>query len=149
MRAAPPPDPAQPEAAWSEAVLSRINSATAVVAVAPNFWLDGARLDLAAVAARSREVGAALVVDATQSVGAVPFDVAEIQPDFMMVAGYKWMLCPYRLAFLYAAPQYHAEGRSIEQHGWCGPPFSALLHPTRLLACPARARIAAPACVPY
>lgn len=59
-----------------------------------------------------------LVVDGTQSVGAVAFDVKQIQPDFLFVAGYKWMLSPYRLSLFYADPKYHSTGVCVEQHGW-------------------------------
>jgi selenocysteine lyase/cysteine desulfurase len=63
-------------------------------------------------------VGSALVIDGTQSVGAIDFDVAAIQPDFLFCAGYKWLLCPYRLSLCYSAPKYHKKGRPIEHHGW-------------------------------
>ena len=49
--------------------------------------------------------GSALVVDATQSVGAADFDVRRIQPDFLVCAAYKWLLCPYGAAFMYAHPR--------------------------------------------
>jgi selenocysteine lyase/cysteine desulfurase len=58
------------------------------------------------------------VVDGTQSVGAVPFDVRVLKPDFLLVAGYKWMLCPYGVSFLYVDPRYHQQGIPLEQHGW-------------------------------
>jgi aspartate aminotransferase-like enzyme len=40
-------------------------------------------------------VGAALVVDAIQSLGAHPFDVDEVGPDFLVASAYKWLLGPY------------------------------------------------------
>jgi selenocysteine lyase/cysteine desulfurase len=58
-------------------------------------------------------VGAALVVDATQSLGALPLDVREVQPDFLVAATYKWLLGPYSLGFIYIAPQ-HRAGRPLE-----------------------------------
>jgi selenocysteine lyase/cysteine desulfurase len=68
------------------------------------------------VGERARAVGAALVVDATQSLGAYPLDVAAVQPDFLVAATYKWLLGPSGLAFLHAAPHRRA-GRPIE-FGW-------------------------------
>jgi selenocysteine lyase/cysteine desulfurase len=68
------------------------------------------------VAARLREVGAALAVDATQSLGAMPFPMSEVRPDFLVCAAYKWLLGPYSLGFLYVAPR-HQQGRPIE-HNW-------------------------------
>ena len=100
---------------WTAAVLARIVPETAIVAVPPCHWTDGSRLDLVAVGAQCRALGAALVVDGTQFVGAAPFDVTAVQPDFMVCSAYKWLLCPYTLAFLYAAPR-RQSGCPIEFH---------------------------------
>jgi selenocysteine lyase/cysteine desulfurase len=101
---------------WTSALLSRIGRSTAIVAVPHCHWTDGGLIDLEAVGAACRSVGAALCVDATQSVGALPFDVRRIDPDFVAVAGYKWLLGPYSLGFLYVAPRRQG-GRPIE-HNW-------------------------------
>ena len=85
-------------------ILEAIDERTAIAALPHCFWTDGTLIDLAAVGRRCREVDAALVIDATQSVGALPLDVAEIRPDFLVVSGYKWLLCPYTIGFLYVAP---------------------------------------------
>ena len=100
----------------TSALLSRIGRSTAIVAVPHCHWTDGGLIDLEAVGAACRSVGAALCVDATQSVGALPFDVRRIDPDFVAVAGYKWLLGPYSLGFLYVAPRRQG-GRPIE-HNW-------------------------------
>ena len=42
-----------------------------------------------------RKIGAALVLDLTQSLGALPFNVRDVQPDFAVAASYKWLLGPY------------------------------------------------------
>jgi selenocysteine lyase/cysteine desulfurase len=63
-------------------------------------------------------VGAALVLDVTQSVGAYPLDINRIQPDFLVTATYKWLLGPYSLGFLYVAPRYR-DGRPLE-FTWIG-----------------------------
>src|SRR6266545_3095993 len=62
----------------------------AVVAAPAVHWTDGAAVDLVAVAERARAVGAAMVVDASQSLGAMPLDLAAIRPDFLVSVGYKW-----------------------------------------------------------
>ena len=102
----------------TSSILEAIDERTAIAALPHCFWADGTLIDLVAVGRRCREVGAALVVDATQSVGALPFDVTEIRPDFLIVAGYKWLLCPYTLGFLYVAPE-HQNGVPLE-HSWRG-----------------------------
>jgi len=99
----------------SDALLSAIGPETGLIACAHVRWTDGALIDLAAVGKRCREVGAALVLDLTQSCGALRFDVKEIQPDFVAVAAYKWLLSPYGTGFLYVAPQ-HRGGQPLEQN---------------------------------
>ena len=101
---------------WTSAVLERVDGRTAVVAVPNCHWTDGSILDLVHTGEWAREVGAALVVDATQSLGAYPLDVSEVRPDFLVSAAYKWLLGPYSLGFLYVGEAYR-EGVPIE-HNW-------------------------------
>jgi selenocysteine lyase/cysteine desulfurase len=101
---------------WTRALLEEIDSGTAVVAVPNCHWTDGSLVDLARVGERVREAGAALVVDAIQSLGAHPFDVSEVRPDFLVAASYKWLLGPYGVGFMYVGEEYR-EGKPIE-HNW-------------------------------
>ena len=101
---------------WTAVTLEHVNERTAVVAVPNCHWTDGSLLDLARVGERAREVGAALVVDATQSLGAYPLDVSGVRPDFLVSAAYKWLLGPYSLGFLYVSEDYRS-GAPIE-HNW-------------------------------
>jgi selenocysteine lyase/cysteine desulfurase len=101
---------------WTNATLEYVDERTAVVAVPNCHWTDGSLLDLARVGERAREVGAVLVVDATQSLGAHPLDVSEVRPDFLVSAAYKWLLGPYSLGFLYVAEDYRS-GTPVE-HNW-------------------------------
>jgi selenocysteine lyase/cysteine desulfurase len=100
---------------WNARLLEAIGPDTAAVALGHVHWTDGTRFDLAAVAARAKEVGAALIVDGTQSVGALPFDVARIRPDALIVAGYKWLMGPYGLGFAYYGPRFD-EGVPLEEN---------------------------------
>ena len=100
---------------WTRALLARLDERVAITAVPQCHWIDGGLLDLAAIGARCREVGSALVVDATQSLGALPFDLAAVRPDFLVCPGYKWLLGPYSLGHLYVAPAYQ-DGRPLEQN---------------------------------
>ena len=70
--------PRPPDDDWTSAVLEQITDRTAVACLPHCHWTDGGLLDLATIAAELRSVGAALVVDATQSLGALPFDLAAI-----------------------------------------------------------------------
>jgi selenocysteine lyase/cysteine desulfurase len=104
----------EPADSWTEAVLDAIDGDTAIVAVPNCHWTDGALVDLRRVGERARAVGAALVVDASQSLGAYPISVKEVQPDFLVSVGYKWQLGPYGLAYLYAAPKWRERARPLE-----------------------------------
>jgi selenocysteine lyase/cysteine desulfurase len=101
---------------WTSVVLEYVDENAAVVAVPNCHWTDGALVDLARVGERARQAGAALVVDAIQSLGAHPFDLAEVRPDFLVASAYKWLLGPYGVGFMYVGEEYR-EGAPIE-HNW-------------------------------
>ncbi len=101
---------------WTASVLAAINEKTAIVALPWCHWTDGSRLDLVTISERTRAMEAALVLDLSQSLGAVPFDVAEIKPDFLVSVGQKWLMGPHQLSYFYAAPE-RQFGRPIE-HNW-------------------------------
>lgn len=103
-----------PDQSWTEALLAAIDARTAVVAAPPCHWLDGARIDLDAIAQATYAVGAALVIDASQALGALPLQLGALQPDFVFAVGHKWLLGPYGFAYLYAAPKWQAEGVPLE-----------------------------------
>ena len=98
---------------WTAAVLDAIDDETAIVALPNNHWMDGGWLDLITIGQSARTVQAAFVVDASQSLGAMPLDIADVQPDFLACAGYKWMLGPYGFSYLYVSPKWH-DGDPLE-----------------------------------
>jgi selenocysteine lyase/cysteine desulfurase len=100
---------------WGEAVLEALDERTAVVAVLAAHWTDGGAVDLAAVGARARQAGAALVVDASQALGATPLDPAAIRPDYLVTVGYKWLLGPFALGYLYVAEE-RRDGVPLEEN---------------------------------
>lgn len=100
---------------WNLKFLESINTNTRAVAIAHTHWADGTRFDLHALRKRTREVGALLIIDGTQSVGALSFDVQQIQPDALICAGYKWLLGPYSLGLAYYG-DYFNDGNPIEEN---------------------------------
>jgi selenocysteine lyase/cysteine desulfurase len=100
---------------WTGAVLAGLDERVAIAALPHCHWTDGGLLDLVAIGRRCRAVGSALVLDLTQSLGALPLDLAAVDPDFLVCAGYKWLLGPYSLGYLYVAPRHHG-GRALEQN---------------------------------
>jgi selenocysteine lyase/cysteine desulfurase len=100
---------------WTDAIIARIDERTRVVSVPNVHWADGCLFDLKKIGECARAVGAAFVIDGTQSIGALPLSVRALAPDYLTCSAYKWLLCPYGLAFLYVAP-HRQEGRPLEDH---------------------------------
>lgn len=115
---------------WNERILEAIDKNTRLIAIGHVHWADGTKFDLAEIRRRTREVGALLVIDGTQSVGALPFDVGKIQPDALICAGYKWLLGPYSIGLAYYG-SFFDNGIPIEEN-WINrkhsEDFSALVH---------------------
>ncbi len=99
---------------WTNAILAGIGPRVKVVAVSTCHWTNGARIDLEPVAAACRANGGSLVVDATQTLGAMPLSIDRIQPDFLAAASYKWQLGPYGVGLLYVSPRWRG-ARPLEE----------------------------------
>ena len=99
---------------WTAALLNAIDDNTALVTACNAHWTNGTLVDLVAVGKKTREVGAALVLDLTQTLGVMPFSVKDVDPDYMVVGGYKWLLGPYSYGFMYVAPR-NQNGRPLEE----------------------------------
>ena len=104
--------------AWNAALLDAVDDRTAAVVLPPLHWTDGLRFDLDAIGARARAAGARLVVDGTQAVGALPFDVIRTRPDALICAGYKWLTGPYAIGVAWYGPAFD-DGTPLEEN-WSG-----------------------------
>jgi selenocysteine lyase/cysteine desulfurase len=100
---------------WTSAVLASLTVRVAVLAVPNCHWADGGILDLEVIGAECRARNIALVLDLTQSLGALPFDVRRIRPAFAVAAAYKWLLGPYSMALLYVDEEYQ-NGEPLEDN---------------------------------
>jgi selenocysteine lyase/cysteine desulfurase len=101
---------------WTAAVLASLTAEVAIAALPHVHWTSGGRLDLVQIGKACRSTGTALVLDLTQSLGALPIDINEVHPDFAVAATYKWLLGPYSVGVLYVAPKWH-DGSPLEE-GW-------------------------------
>lgn len=99
---------------WNEKILENIDTKTAVVTLPHVHWADGTRFDLKAIRQKSTEVKALLIIDGTQSIGAMPFSVEEIKPDAVVCAAYKWLLGGYSFSLAYYGRVFD-EGIPIEE----------------------------------
>lgn len=100
---------------WNQRLLEAISPKTKCIAIPHCHWADGTLFNVKEIKLRSAEVGAYLVIDATQSVGALPFSVAEIQPDALICGGYKWLMGPYGLGVAYFGERFH-HGKPLENN---------------------------------
>ncbi len=100
---------------WTAAVLDSLTSDVAIAALPRVQWTSGGRLDLVRIGEACRKLGTALVLDLTQSLGALPFSVRDVQPDFAVAASYKWLLGPYSVGVLYVAPKWQG-GIPLEEN---------------------------------
>lgn len=116
LRIVSPPDTFEKRGEkWNEKILQAIDAHTHLVAIGNVHWADGTLFDLMAIRQKTRACGALLVIDGTQSVGALPIDVQTLQPDALVCAGYKWLLGPYNLGLAFYG-EYFDEGRPLEEN---------------------------------
>jgi selenocysteine lyase/cysteine desulfurase len=87
-----------------EELVGLIDDNTAVVTISHVEFGSGQRYDLRSLAESVHASGALLVVDATQSAGAIPVDVSRDGVDILVAAGYKWLCGPFGAAVMYVAP---------------------------------------------
>lgn len=103
---------------WTGATLDQIERQAGDVKLATlemHHWLSGEAIDLEKICAALRDAGAGIVLDLTQTVGVYPVDFAALDPDFVLVSAYKWLLCPYGVGFLYVADR-HLDGIPLEEN---------------------------------
>jgi selenocysteine lyase/cysteine desulfurase len=110
----PPGEGPRRGARWNERILDAIRPGTAVVSLGPVHWTDGTRFDLVRIGERAREVGARLVIDGSQAIGALPFLLEEVRPDALVAVGYKWLMGPYSTTLGYFGPFFDA-GTPLEE----------------------------------
>ena len=106
-------------ASWNRRILDAIDENTAVVSIGTIQWTDGTRFDLEAIGRRARAVGAAYLLDGSQSIGALPFNLEDVGADALIVAGYKWLLGPYSQSLAYLGPRIQESGVPLEET-WTG-----------------------------
>lgn len=100
---------------WNEHILKAIDKNTLAVSLGHVHWADGTRFDLEKISEKCQEYGTYLIIDGTQSIGALPFDNSIFQVDALIVAGYKWLLGPYGYGLAYYGPRFDG-GKPIEEN---------------------------------
>ena len=78
-------------------------------------WANGTLFNLKAIREKTKRHNALLIIDGSQSVGALPFSVKELQPDALICAGYKWLFGPYGCGYAYYS-SFFDNGSPIEEN---------------------------------
>ena len=100
-----------------DALFSLVDNNTRLITISSVQFSTGLKMDLQRIGEFCKKRGILFCVDAIQSLGAMQFDVQQIQADFVMADGHKWMLGPEGLAVFYSAPD--ARDRlHLNQYGW-------------------------------
>jgi len=97
---------------WTQAIINQIDENTKVLALSSCHWTNGAFIDLAKI--RKNCPDKILIIDVTQTLGAMPFDFDKIKPDFLVAAAYKWLLGPYGFGLLYVSEKWR-NSRPMEE----------------------------------
>ncbi len=77
-----------------------IDRRTRLVAISQVQFYSGFRVDIAGIGELCRKWDALLVVDGTQSIGALTLDVEASEVDVLVVSGHKWMMAPRGIGFM-------------------------------------------------
>jgi cysteine desulfurase / selenocysteine lyase len=85
----------------SDDLVAAMTPSTRVVSVSHVRFDDGSMLDVSALAAACKRNGTLLVLDVSQSCGAIPMNVRSLGADFIVCAGYKYLLSPWGTGFLW------------------------------------------------
>jgi len=86
-------------------LIAAMTPRTRVISVSHVRFDDGSILDASSLAAACKSNGTLLVLDVSQSCGAIPMDVSSLGADFIVCAGYKYLLSPWGTGFLWAKPE--------------------------------------------
>ena len=99
VRTLPCPDGRLPMDAYREAVAD-----ARLVCLSSESWIHGTRLSVGEAVDVAHDAGALVVVDAVQTVGQHPVDVAAWGADAVCASGHKWLLGPWGAGFAYIDP---------------------------------------------
>jgi selenocysteine lyase/cysteine desulfurase len=100
-----------------DALFSLVDNNTRLITISSVQFSTGLKMNLGHIGEFCKKHGILFCVDAIQSLGAMQFDVQQIQADFVMADGHKWMLGPEGLAVFYSDPD--ARDRlHLNQYGW-------------------------------
>lgn len=100
-----------------DALLNLVDKNTRLITVSSVQYATGLRVDLNHIGKFCRQNNILFCVDAIQSLGALQFDAQQMQADFVMADGHKWMLGPEGVALFYCRKELR-DKLKLNQYGW-------------------------------
>jgi selenocysteine lyase/cysteine desulfurase len=95
--------------------ITSVSGPVDLIAVSAAQSADGRLTDVDALVATGKQTGARVLLDTTQSCGWLPLDGSAV--DYVVCAGYKWLLCPRGASFLAVRPD-RLDGLRPLAAGW-------------------------------
>src|SRR5258705_9186708 len=102
----------------SDDLVAAMTPSTRVVSVSHVRFDDGSMLDVSSLAAACKRNGTLLVLDVSQSCGAIPMNVRSLGADFIVCAGYKYLLSPWGTGFL--SQKWSVPRSDVRSIAWLG-----------------------------
>ena len=100
---------------WNDDILAAIDEDVIAVCLGHCHWADGSLFNLKEIRAKCKTTNTYLIIDGTQSVGAMPLNLKEIPFDALIVGGYKWLMGHYGLGCAYYSEAFN-DGIPIEDN---------------------------------
>jgi selenocysteine lyase/cysteine desulfurase len=92
-------------------LIAALTPRTRLVSVSMVRFDDASLLDAQRLAAACHAQGTLLLLDVSQCCGALPIDVNQLGADFLICAGYKWLLGPFGTGFFWIKREHLARVR--------------------------------------
>ena len=109
--------PEQSEQEMAAAVESHMDQRTRLVSLSSVQFMSGYRCDLGRIGSVCRDRNVLFCVDAIQSLGVIPMDVADLRIDFLAADGHKWLMGPEGIGIFYCRKEV-TEGIHPALVGW-------------------------------
>jgi len=100
-----------------KAIIEQMDVNTRLLSISAVQYASGLRMNLELLGKACKSFNALYCVDAIQQIGALQFDVQDMDADFVIADGHKWMLGPEGLALFYCKRS-RFEELQLQQFGW-------------------------------
>lgn len=100
-----------------QALISAIDTNTRLLSISSVQYASGLKMKLTVLSNACKKQNVLFCVDAIQSLGAIPFNLNDVDADFVMADTHKWMLGPEGITLFYCRPELR-EALDLHEYGW-------------------------------